>query len=1325
MTTTGQCSVSQSDKLQLLADKLIDGWDPPAHMCQPCDDLKAKIHRRVQVSASSLNGARGHGKTELDSHANMCVVGKNCLIISRSGRVVDVGTFAEEAGSLNEVPLVDAMIAYECRKTGKVYLLILRNALYVESMDDNLISPFILREAGLIVNEKAKQHCLPGELTDDDHTIQDPESGMRIVMEIRSTFSVFDTRIPSEEDIEDGIAVIITPDGEIWDPYDSAFAENEAALLDWKGEVPFSTYEKKNLLEGSNLASIEYSIAGCEVRDRHDADVMIAVTEAQDVECISIAERDYVRTTSEVAANAIKLCSIDVEPMYAPMPACDDEVQHVLSAVSNTLDSTSFADALSNEAAVSKLKCSLGATSASPPDTVDDLWDETDPWHVTIDLNDLEGSLKMLQSEVGATAGRAKGVTPEHLSKIWQIDIEAARRTIGLTSQHVKHQEGDHLTRRYSTNDRMLRYKRIRTHFFTDTFHVTAKAVSSRKNKHMQLFVSDTGFMYVYPMESKSQIPDAVKAFAKEIGVPLSFILDPSGEQKSDKLKKITSEMGCSLKFLERATQWANLAELYIGILKEAVRKDLKDSDSPLKFWDYCAERRVKINNLTAKGLFQLNGSNPQQLITGEPGDISNLCQFGWFEWVYYKDAAPFPYQNEKLGRCLGPAISYSNEMSQWILKDTMEITASHTVRRLTDLEYRDPTLQRERNVFMDKCRKRYGDKLTVSDDTRPTSDALSSGADDVVMSDGATTSEPMSNPSGELRSEPNDAPYYEPSHIPEQDAVDANGKPIDNLDHILDTYINMEVRLPRGEEKELYGKVIGLCLDQNGKVIGQPHQNPVLNTLMYEVKFEDGTSQAYAANQIAENMWRSVNDEGYHQDTLESILDIRFQKNAVKDGFVYDRNGQRRLRKTTRGVDLKVAIRMGEDSPLGKATKVVEQWVPLKDMKASYPVEVAEYAVAHKLDKLPAFAWWVNYTLKKRDSIIASTKARIERKTHKYGIEIPRSVSHAIELDTRNGNTLWQDAYKKEMKNVGVAFDILPLGDKAPVGWTKATVHLVWDIKMCFTRKCRLVKDGHKTADSVGSNYSGVVSRDSVRIAFTYAALNDLNVCACDIRNAFIQAPSSEKHYIICGPEFGDRAGCVALIRRALYGGKMSGRDYWLHLRSCMEFLGFESCKADPDIWMRRSKRSDGTEYYTYVLLYVDDAIAVAETPEAILRNEIGKYFQLKEGSVGPPDIYLGGKCSKVTLDTGVECWSFSSSQYVQEACRNVRNYLKELNGDRPDHTCTYSMPKKAGAPLRTNYRPEIDQSDELEPGLAGYYQSLIGILRWMVELGRVDICY
>ena len=305
------------------------------------------------------------------------------------------------------------------------------------------------------------------------------------------------------------------------------------------------------------------------------------------------------------------------------------------------------------------------------------------------------------------------------------------------------------------------------------------------------------------------------------------------------------------------------------------------------------------------------------------------------------------------------------------------------------------------------------------------------------------------------------------------------------------------------------------------------------------------------------------------------------------------------------------------------------------------------------------------------------------------------------------------------EMYNIGVAFEILEDGKTAPAGYTKVSGHLIWSVKMDFTRKARWVLDGHKTPDPVGSKYAGVVSRESVRIAFTYAALNDLDVCMADIRNAYLQSPTSQKHYIICGPEFGmENVGKVAIMHRAVYGGKTSGRDFRNHLRSCMEFINFTSCPADPDVWMRPAIKSDGTKCYDYVLLYVDDALVVSEKAESILRNELGRYFELKEESIGPPDHYLGGKVRKVQLENGVYAWAFSSSQYVQTAVKNVEAYLDSQDNKH------WKMPSKADTPLTTTYRPELDVSRELNEVDSAYYQSLIGILRWMVELGQVDVC-
>ena len=100
------------------------------------------------------------------------------------------------------------------------------------------------------------------------------------------------------------------------------------------------------------------------------------------------------------------------------------------------------------------------------------------------------------------------------------------------------------------------------------------------------------------------------------------------------------------------------------------------------------------------------------------------------------------------------------------------------------------------------------------------------------------------------------------------------------------------------------------------------------------------------------------------------------------------------------------------------------------------------------------------------------------------------------------------------------------------------------------------------------------------------------------------------------------------------------------------------------------------------------------------------------------PPAVYLGGRVCKVQLENGVWVWSFSSSQYVQSAVKNVEVYI-----GRPKNS-HFKITSKAETPLMTSYRPELDVSSELTSRDSAYCQSLIGILHWIVELGRIDIC-
>ena len=198
-----------------------------------------------------------------------------------------------------------------------------------------------------------------------------------------------------------------------------------------------------------------------------------------------------------------------------------------------------------------------------------------------------------------------------------------------------------------------------------DTFFATKKGGTlSRGNTCCQLFVTDKGFIYVVPMRRKSEVLAAIKLFAKEVGAPDAIVSDMAKEQVSQDVRNFCNTIGTTLRALEEGTPWSNKAELYIKLMKEAVRKDMKESNCPLRFWDYCLERRVQIYNLTSHDHIKVRGSNPHMETFGEQGDISNLCQFRWYQWCYFRDhKAPFPHNQEVLGRVLGLAQGEGNEL--------------------------------------------------------------------------------------------------------------------------------------------------------------------------------------------------------------------------------------------------------------------------------------------------------------------------------------------------------------------------------------------------------------------------------------------------------------------------------------------------------------------------------------------------------------------------------------------------------------------------------------------------------------------------------------
>jgi Reverse transcriptase (RNA-dependent DNA polymerase) len=457
-------------------------------------------------------------------------------------------------------------------------------------------------------------------------------------------------------------------------------------------------------------------------------------------------------------------------------------------------------------------------------------------------------------------------------------------------------------------------------------------------------------------------------------------------------------------------------------------------------------------------------------------------------------------------------------------------------------------------------------------------------------------------------------------------------------------------------------GRVVSRKRDGTGIPIGLRHNNPILDTREYEVEFPDGSIDVFSATVIAENLYQQVDPETQEHAMFKGIIDHRRKGEDTGGAGI-----------STKGWEMCVEWTDGTTT-----------WLPLKDLRDSNPIETAEYALSRDIINEKSFSWWAPKALRKRDSCLSKVKTRYWKRTHKFGIEMPKSVKDALTLDAQAGTTLWRDAIAKEMKNVMPAFKFRD-DDVIPPGYTKIDCHMVFDIKADLTRKARLVAGGHQTEVPKESVYSSVVSRDSVRLALMLATLNGLSVLSADVQNAYLNAPTKEKCYCIAGPEFGqDKVGRPVLIVRALYGLRSSGARWRDHLAETIRTLGFRACLADPDVWMRPAVKPDGTKYWEYVLVYVDDLLAVSHDPATIM-EQLGEHYTLKPGSVRPPAEYLGSDIKEFVIPpvNGEEpepCWSMSADTYVKRAVADVVRTLDEV-GQR--------LKTRVTTPMDSGYRP------------------------------------
>jgi hypothetical protein len=95
-------------------------------------------------------------------------------------------------------------------------------------------------------------------------------------------------------------------------------------------------------------------------------------------------------------------------------------------------------------------------------------------------------------------------------------------------------------------------------------------------------------------------------------------------------------------------------------------------------------------------------------------------------------------------------------------------------------------------------------------------------------------------------------------------------------------------------------------------------------------------------------------------------------------------------------------------------------------------------------------------------------------------------------------------------------------------------------------------------------------------------------------------------------------------------------------------------------------------------------------------------------------PEFYLGAKLQEKPIN-GIRCWTITSQDYVKATVKHVEEATKNTSRSIPT--------KNVETPMSTTYVPELDVTEELSNEDTTFYQELIGVLRWAIKIGRVDI--
>ena len=565
-------------------------------------------------------------------------------------------------------------------------------------------------------------------------------------------------------------------------------------------------------------------------------------------------------------------------------------------------------------------------------------------------------------------------ITDATLAYSWGISLDCAKKTLTSTTHESLRVSDGFFHSRYRTGVHQRRYNQLGGHggrFSSDTCF--SKVKSLKGNTCAQVFVNSHNFVCYYPMKTKGECSHALDLFLHDVGIPSELHTDGAKELIQGEWSKKCRKFSIPTTQIEPYTPWQNPAEISIKFLKSGMRRLMQRTNNPIRLWDYCMVYVAELRSLTVSNLFSLNDGTPFEHVKHFTPDISEYLLFSWFDWVWFHQ--PTSSQKQQLGRFCGVAHDIGQGLCFYLLTEKGDIIVRSTVVPLSGDDNESRDISHCKDIFtknIDSTIGNYMNSVVKGEDINE-SDPYS----DIIIDDDDGNIEHQEDFKPDIDDINNDLPYVEND----------------------DKYIGQHLALPKGD-KMMSAEVVCHKRNFDGTLVGTENKNPILDSRVYEVKFSDGSMADYATNVLIENLYSQVDDDGYHNNILCSIIGHRKNADALsqEDGWITLPSGSQKRRITTKGWDLEVEWDNGTTG-----------WIPLSEIKDSNPIEVSEYAHTHDLISEPAFSWWVPHTLKKRKNIVAKAKSRLRNKNMKFGFQIPTSIPNAISIDEVNGNKLWQ----------------------------------------------------------------------------------------------------------------------------------------------------------------------------------------------------------------------------------------------------------------------------------------------------------------------------